>query len=395
MPEADRHSLLVVIGDLDVGGAESHLALVLPRLRDQGFRPMVYALTHRGSLADVMESEGVPVFTVPGSAKLKSLPSLLRKPLMLLLTSLRLWWLMLRTRPELVHFFLPSAYLIGGLCALAAGMRPTLMSRRSRNHYQQRYPLLAPIEHWLHRRMDRVVGNSLKVIADLKSESIPQDRLRLLYNGIDIERWNAAPDRTEARGELGIGDGVLVLIMVANLIPYKGHADLLQALGKVRERMPDDWLLLCVGRDQGIRHRLERQAKSIGIADQVRFLGQREDAERLFAAADIGLLVSHEEGFSNSLLEAMACGLPMIVTDVGGNDEVVEEGVSGFVVPSRSPKDLGEAIVRLASHPERRTMGSRGQERIRRDYSIDRCVAQYRALYEELIGVGKTRAEGS
>ncbi len=375
----------MVIGALDVGGAESHLLQVLPNLCQHGFEPRVYALTHRGVLADEMERGGVPVTTVPAHSLLRRLPGMVRKPLTLLFTTLSLWWVMVSWRPRVAHFFLPTAYLLGGLCSLLTPVPYRLMSRRSRNHYQQRYPLLTRIEKVLHQRMDRVVGNSKAVMQDLEMEGVSKAYRRLLYNGIDLERFSSLPRRGEIRDELGIDEKTLVLIIVANLIPYKGHADLIAALGEIAMTMQQEWCLLCVGRDQALQQILEQQAMALQIMDNVRFLGQRRDVERLLSCADIGLLVSHEEGFSNSLLEAMACGLPMVVTDVGGNGEVVESGVSGYVVPPHEPGAIGEAILKLAHHPARRSaMGAEGKALISDDFTLDDCVERYVNLYEEL-----------
>jgi glycosyltransferase involved in cell wall biosynthesis len=175
------------------------------------------------------------------------------------------------------------------------------------------------------------------------------------------------------------------LIIVANLIPYKGHADLVQALAICRQRMPLDWCLLIVGRDDGIQEQLQRQIDIIGSADRIRFLGARRDVPALLAAADIGLLVSHQEGFSNAILEGMAAGLPMIVTDVGGNAEAVRHGETGLVVPARDPDQLAAAIVRLSNDAAaRNAFGNAGRERVREYFSFASCVDRYDRLYRGL-----------
>ena len=116
------------------------------------------------------------------------------------------------------------------------------------------------------------------------------------------------------------------------------------------------------------------------------FLGSRKDVGSLLAASDIGILCSHEEGFSNAILEGMAAGLPMIVSDVGGNAEAVIHDETGLVVPAGDPKALANAIVALIGNPERcRTMGHAGRMRTERSFSMEACVEEYNRLYKNLL----------
>jgi len=378
-----KRTVLFVIGDLDVGGAERHLAQILPELAKQGFQPMVYALTHKGRLAPRLEAAGVEVVTAPFSDLLRRLPFPLRPLVLLPMTMLRLWSLMLFRGPRVVHFFLPAAYLLGGICSLFAPSAVRVMSRRSLNNYQQKHPYLAPLERWLHRRMDAVLGNSAAVLGQLREEGVPAARLGLIYNGI---RLSEGIGRAEARRRLGIGNETLVFVIVANLIPYKGHMDLVDALGEIRERLPEDWVLLCAGRDTGIGRDLDVRAQNLGIGARVRWMGERSDVLEIFSAADVGILCSHQEGFSNSLLEGMASGTPMVVTDVGGNREAVVDGESGFVVPPRQPEALSRALLRLADDATlRQQFGGAAHRRVSKEFSLAVCVHRYAMLYEALM----------
>ena len=188
------HTLLFIIGDLDTGGAERHLVQVLPRLDGERFRPVVYTLSHKGALAPVLEDAGIPVIAPPGSVWLRRWPGPLgRRGLLLAISMIRLIILMLSLRPAMVHFFLPEAYVAGGLCALIAGCRRRVMSRRSLNVYQAQRPLATRLERWLHGRMTAVLGNSSAVTAELSAEGVAADRLGLLYNGVDLAAYGASP----------------------------------------------------------------------------------------------------------------------------------------------------------------------------------------------------------
>jgi glycosyltransferase involved in cell wall biosynthesis len=232
--------------------------------------------------------------------------------------------------------------------------------------------------------MDVVIGNSRAVVEELATEGIPRDKIRLIYNG--IETSIAVPKRSEARRTLGIEQAALVGVSVANLISYKGHKDLIEGLARVAGSLPTGWRLLCAGRDQGLQAKLEAMARAGGIQANVQFMGERDDVPTLLSAADFGISSSWEEGFSNAILEAMSAGLPMIVTDVGGNPEAVLNERTGLVVPSRDPAALGEAVLRLAREPELRgRLGSAGLLRVKQEFSVERCVDSHSSLYEELL----------
>ena len=144
--------------------------------------------------------------------------------------------------------------------------------------------------------------------------------------------------------------------------------------------------MLLAGRDEGLRPELEALAAKRGIAENVVFLGERSDVPRLLAAADFGLLTSHEEGFSNVVLEGMAAALPMIVTDVGGNAEAVLDGETGFVVPPSNPKAIGEAVLRLAGDRNlRKSLGDAGRKRVAEHFSMEACQNAHLELYRTLL----------
>lgn len=381
--------ILYVIGSMEVGGAEQHLLRIAGALAARGWKPTVFALKTGGPLTAAFQAAGVPVKGVTLPAWLVRL---LRHPRVIAWTGLLaalpvlalLAWTYWRIRPQAVHFFLPAAYIVGGVISLIAPPALRIMSRRSLNHYQARHPLFQKVEHWLHRRMDLVCGNSAAVIRDLRSEGVRPEQLRLIYNGIDMARFQSSQSRTAVRSGLGIAEEAVMLVMVANLIPYKGHADLIQALATVQGALPSGWVCVCVGRDDGIGPALKEQARQAGIEAHFRFTGSRKDVPDLLAAADIGVLCSHEEGFSNAVIEGMVSGLPMVVTDVGGNAEAVVHGQTGLVVPARAPQALGEALLQMCLDPDRRRrMGNDGRDRALTQFSMEACVAGYEALYRQ------------
>lgn len=371
MPDR-RSSIVYVVASQDIGGTERHLTQVIPRLQAFGWQPTVCCLQYRGPLARLLEHSGIEVLAPP----LQGLRTL-SGGLHLLVAALWLLALLLRRRPRIAHFFLPLPYLVGAPVALLARVPVRVMSRRNLNAYQAKHPLARRIEAWLHGRMQALLGNSRAIVRDLIAEGAPPGRVALIYNGID--RPELAPNKAGAGRPL-------TLIIVANLMAYKGHIDLLHALAQMSSQLPGDWTLLCAGRDTEMGATLSTLARELKLSEHIQFLGERRDVAQLLASADIGLLVSHEEGFANAILEGMAAGLPMIVTDVGGNAEAVLDGETGLVVPPRDPAALGRAILRLAGdRPGRLAMGRAARARVQTEFSLERCVDRYDRLYRSLI----------
>jgi glycosyltransferase involved in cell wall biosynthesis len=380
---APEHRILIVAEALGYGGTESHLVTVLPRLAESGLDISVFCLADRGPRASELEQAGVRVFT--GSRIASRREKRLLYPLQAGLDCSALYALARQWRPSVAHFFLPGPYLLGAPVAMAAQIPIKVMSRRSLAHYHQNWMGARHIERLLHPRMTAIVGNCRAVLRELKDEGVAEAKLRLIYNG--IESSAAVHDRREARAALGLDADVLIGIVVANLIPYKGHRDLIEALALAAPKLPASWQMLCVGSGYGLKPELEALAVEKGIGANVRFFGQRFDVGRLLEAADFGVLPSRaNEGLSNAILESMRAGLPMVVTDVGGNAEAVVDGETGFVVPSADPAALAAGLLRLAQDSTlRRRLGEAGRERLARHFTLANCVAEYRALYDELL----------
>jgi glycosyltransferase involved in cell wall biosynthesis len=325
---------------------------------------------------------------VPPSAG-RDRPNGVLKTLRLPLAALHLFGVLLKRRFAIVHCFLPEAYLVGAPLAFLLRTRLLVLSRRSLNDYQRNHPLGGAAERRLHPLMSAVLANSRSVAKQLESEGVNVSRIGLIYNGVG-EVGPVATGRAETRSRHGIDEHALVLVVVANLIAYKGHLDLIEALGRIKAKMPATWRLLAVGRDDGLGEALRSRAEALGLDAHVSLLGVRSDIPDLLNASDIAILASHQEGFSNAVIEGMQAGLPMIVTKVGGNAEAVVDGETGLVVAPRDPDALAAAILRLASDGElRQRYGEAGRRRVEAHFSLEACVAAYEALYGGLLD-GKT-----
>lgn len=382
--------ILIVAEALGYGGTESHLVTVLPRLAEAGLDISVFCLAERGPRAAELEQGGVRVLAASRLASRRQ--KRLLYPLQAGLDCSALYAFARQWRPHVAHFFLPGPYLFGAPVAMAAQIPIKVMSRRSLAHYQQNWVGARHIERLLHSRMTAIIGNCNAILRELTAEGVAEAKLRLIYNG--IEPSGRAQDKGEARAALGLDADSLIGVVVANLIPYKGHRDLIEALALAAPKLPPSWQVLCIGADNDLRPELETLAAAKGLAGNLRFLGQRFDVDRLLEAADFGVLSSRaNEGFSNAILESMRAGLPMIVTDVGGNAEAVVDGETGIVVPPADPAALAAALLRVAEDPAlRRKLGDAGRERVATQFTLDACVAKYRALYDELLASSGRRA---
>jgi len=378
--------LLVVTESLGIGGTESHLRRLLPRLSASGWEVAVFCLSTVGTHADELKSKGIEVFStrrLPMASKFGH-----RHPVFLVRAANSLFAFMRRWNPAIVHFYLPGPYIIGAPMAIINQTPIKVMSRRSLSNYQQRWPTIAKFERRLHQKMDALIGNSRAVVSELLDEDVPERKVRLIYNGVELSEPHA--DRSEVRQELGLDQRALVGVMVANLIRYKGHQDLIKGLAGIAGQLNMPWRILLVGRDEGLQTELEGLARTGGITDNIQFLGERLDVPNVLAAADFGLLPSHEEGFSNVILEGMAAALPIIATNVGGNPEAVEHEKTGLIVPTCDPHAIGRAVLRLSRDLAlRRRLGAAARERVSKTFSMDRCGAAHAKLYEELL----TKAE--
>jgi len=386
--ERRNRSILFVINSLDIGGSERHVVRLARSMVRDGWEACVYCLNWTGVLADDLRADGVavsgPLIDVPTAALWR--PDVCGA---LLLSAGKLFWTMARLRPSLVQFFLPASYLIGAPLSLALPVGVRVMSRRSLNNYQERRPFARWLEPLLHRRMSAIVSNSGAAATQLiEEEGCPAAQVHLIYNGIDAAAYPArsVSKQREIRASLGLKQDSLVTLTVANLLPYKGHADLIQALAGVRDQLPANWCHLCVGKDLGLLKQLRGMVETLGLSDHILFAGPQHNVTDYLYAADFGVLPSYEEGFSNFSLEAMAAGLPMVLTNVGGNPEAVIDGETGLIVPPRDPTALGQAVARLASEAAMvKRMSAAARERARREFSLDRCVIEHEKLYARLL----------
>jgi glycosyltransferase involved in cell wall biosynthesis len=286
-------------------------------------------------------------------------------------------------RPDVVHWHAARAHAVGALAALLAPGPTRILSRRV-DFLVRRNPgsvLLYCLP------IDAIIAISDGVRRALIQSGVSADRIRVVPSGIDLTPYDAPFDRAEIRRRLGIAEDERIVLQLAALAPHKSQADLLAAAALALRTRPD--LRFWIAGEGPLRSELEAQQERLGLEEKVRFLGFREDVTDLLRAADIFCVSSYLEGLGTSTLDAMAAGLPVVATRVGGIPEVVADGVSGVLVPPRDPRSLADAILALAGNPERRAaMGAAGRGRAQ-EFSADRTSEGTRRVYlEALAGPG-------
>jgi len=375
-------NILFAIGSLETGGAENQLALLAGRLAAKGHEVTVFSFQDGGTLKPRLQREGVSVAC--GGMKPRDLR---RAPWKLLRAQFRLFKALRRTRPDVMHGFLPLITFLAALAAKLCGVRLVVTSRRALGTHQDRFPVLFLPDLFSNMFSDCITVNSAEVGRDLlRRERIGSKKIVHIYNGVDMAQFSGVnANREGLRRKKGLPPWAPVVINVANLIPYKGHRDLLLAAKTVLRQIPDACFLL-VGEDRGIQSMLEREGRELGVSDHFFFLGGRTDVPELLTASDLFVLPSHEEGFCNSLLEAMAGGLPVVATKVGGNPEAVIDGETGWLIPARDSDALAEKITDLLANPKRaQKWGSRGLKRVVETFSVDAMVDRHLSLYRHWL----------
>ena len=208
----------------------------------------------------------------------------------------------------------------------------------------------------------------------------PGNTLATIHNGISTDA--RAVDREQLRAQLGLPRQALVFVSVGRLIPLKRHSLILEAFARL-PAAPDARLLI-VG--EGVeRQALQTRAGELGIDQRVVFAGFREDVRAVLMASDVFMLTSSSEGLSCSLMEAMSAGIPSIVTDVGGNSELITDGSSGFVVDG-TPESVASAMLRIGADPTlRATFGRTAREAFERNFTAGRMIERYEMLYRRML----------
>lgn len=362
-----------VIIALDIGGAELQLYQILRRLNRHRFSPFVICLAESGPVKRKIIEAGIPVYCLNMKRKLPNFLSNQK-------SVYRLLKIIQREKPDIIVSFLYYAIILGRLIGKLAKIRHIISSFRispaegGKGYLQN---LILRLTSW----MDELTCvNSEKVAQEwLNKGVIDPQKLRVIPNGVDLSKFRSAshlPRPTDHFKWVAIG----------RLVPQKDFLTLVKAFKEVSDVSPQ--CRLEIAGDGPLRGELENAVREAGLEGRVRILGICESIPDLLAQADALVLSSVWEGMPNVILEAMAAGLPVVATDVGGVGELVSDGENGFLVPPKDPPALAYAMKRLMELGQegRRQLGTRGRE-IAQEYEIGKIVRKWEKLYEEVLSL--------
>ncbi len=399
LPGGGRIRVVEVLATGSNGGAQEHVWSLLSRLDRTRYDVLVISLSD-GNTVRRLRSLGYPVAVVAETDDKAALDAVVD--------------ILAQRPPDIIHDHMYRAEVIGTRAALALGERGfdrpyvigTVHSSRVRS-FEDRAVLLA-----LTASMDRLVAVSESIVAKIHAEGRDIIPVELIYNGVDLSRYDHQEACCTLPEEYGFPVGTPLVGVVARLEPEKGHRTLLDAWPLVLDRVPSARLLIVGEGSQ--REALEEQADGLGILGEacsgdrcvgtrearpgarVVFTGRRDDVPAVTAALDVAVLPSYREAQGIVILEAMALSRPVVATNVGGIPEMIEDGVTGLLVPPADPVALAAAISRLLTdHPLADTLARAGHDRAHDRFCIERMVTEIQNLYDEGAATRATRAGGS
>lgn len=289
-------------------------------------------------------------------------------------------------RPDVLLTYMLHANLLGRLSAVLARVPAVISSVRTEFFGGRAWDFAMGMTD---RFSAATVTNSALVAEQLvRRRAVSAHRIRVIPNGVRVGDFAPSLAACRAvRSELGVADDEFLWLCAARLEPQKDHRNLLDAFARVVAEVPES--RLCLAGRGPERQALEGRAGALGIADRVGFLGLREDVPELLSAADALVLSSAWEGLPNIIIEALAAGVPVVATDVGGVSELIRDSETGLLVPARDPGALAARMLDLLALPteDRRVLGVAGQQLVRERLELGQVVDQWEDLFHQCRAV--------
>jgi L-malate glycosyltransferase len=359
-----------VLHVMQVAGAEMLVAETIRRLGSR-LSPVVVCIDRVGQLGEIMRGEGVEVLALD------------RRPGLDLAVSRRLATILRERRIRVVHAHQYTPFFYAALAKLQLGHRTWLMLTEHGRHYPD---VVSWQRRWANRLVLSRLADEVNAVASFSARALQAREgfpppIEVVENGIDVHLYGVPSDRAAAKRSVGLAEHRRHIVCVARLHPVKDHAMLLRAFAIVARRIADVDLVLAG--DGELRGTLEAQSRELGLQRRVLFLGIRRDVPALLRAAELFALVSVSEGASLTVLEAMASGLPSVLTAVGGNPELVRHEQEGLLVPRGDDAAAAAAFIELLEHPERGVaLGKKARERALATFQLERTVQRYAQKYQ-------------
>ena len=367
----DVIKVVLLIPTLDQSGAEKQLSLLACGLPKDEFQVDVICLNRGGVYEEMLQEHGI-------------VPTVLGKRLRFdVSTYFRLKQELQQRQPDILHTWIFAANAYGRLINRQNPRTKVLVSERCVDSWKSKW------QHWLDHKLlrhtTRIVGNSNSVVQFYRERGVPEDLLVPIPNGIEIpDQQCSAAERAERLAEFDIPADAHVVGFVGRLAAQKRVDDLIWGMELLRQLDERAYFLL-VG-DGPDRADLEQFARSCGASERIRFTGHRSDVQKLFPTMDAFWLASDFEGQSNSIMEAMAWGLPVVATNIPENAELVVEGETGNLVPVGGRVQFAKAAEKILGDSElAKRFGEAGRQRMRTHFSVPQMVQSYAELYRQIL----------
>jgi len=372
--KSGRKNILIVCETSGTGGAETvvlHLAQGIDRERFD-----VKAVLFRdGWLREKLEKSGIDT-TVIKTSRGYDLGLILNMRRLIKLHSV-----------DVVHSHLPDANAYSVLASRLAGVPCVVTYHGNINSVS------GPADSGgIKLVLVRLLASKAVAVSDyLRTEYLLKagfkpDKTVKIYNGVDWRKFDSSFDRNEKRRKLGYTDDDRIVGIVANLRPAKGYDYFIEAAARIARENPNAKFLIAGHEREHIRNKLDSQIESLGIGDSVQFLGFREDIPELIRCFDLFILSSVTEGLSIATIEAMGAGIPVVVTASGGPEEIVDDGVTGLIVPIRDADALASGALRLLGDSDLATrITDAAKKSVRERFGSYQMVEAYQRLYDECI----------
>jgi glycosyltransferase involved in cell wall biosynthesis len=369
LPTAPRSRIRVVevLATGTNGGAQESLYSLVTRMDTSRFEVSVVALTP-GSSVRKLERAGIPVCVIDSPNDDEAVAQLAAY--------------LITVGADVVHNHMFRAEVIGTRAALAVAAtgrpRPLIVSTVHSSRIRSRED--RALIRALTPQMDHLIAVSSSIVHKVIEEGRVGAPITLIRNGVDLVRYDHQEPCCTLREEYDMTPDAQIVGVVARLEPEKGHRTLLDAWPEVLRQIPNAWLLV-IG-EGSRREDLEAQARELGIQHRVVFTGRREDVPAVTAALDVAVLPSYREALGLSVLEAMALSRPVVASNIGGIPEMVEDGVTGLLVPPADPMALASAITRLlADHQLADMLGRAGHDLVHERFCVERMVGAIETIY--------------
>ena len=374
----EKIKISFLIGSLDIGGTEKHVLNLINSLSRKDFDIQLHLLSKKGDLIDDVKKD-IKIFTpqLTLNSKLKHIFNLIS-----------LYLRIKRINPDIIHCFLPHAYLFGGIVGVVL-KKAVIMSRRSLNLYQNNFNFIPikNIETFLHKRMKFILANSFAIRKELIQEGADPKKLKVIYNGIIPHKKTNNETGTSLRVKLGLSKKDFIFLIVANLIPYKNHLMIVKAVEILKKETKKNFKVIFIGSGTNeYEKEIYNEILVRNLFDKIIMKKKNDKIYNYFSISKVGLCSSNEEGFSNSLLEFLNFGIPVIATDVGGNKEMINNR-NGFLIPKNSHTKLAEKMKILVEQPNLLKSLSINAKKDSKKYSLKKSLQEYSKIYKQ---IGKT-----